>query len=133
MITQGTDLPLDRLHLSPTSAKLPSKETDEKQHLREAVAALDRLESDIGSVSLQGTATPPIQGRHKRTAKENEARNTGLHSIAACLLALLRNLAEPVIPFSLYSRAIRCEKREEAYGLVQDLPEVVSQDLTFGT
>jgi len=119
------------LHLAPTSSSKKSKETDEKQHLREAVAALDRLESDIGSLSMEGTATPPIQGRPKLTPKEDEERNTGLHSIAACLLSFLQNLAEPVIPFSFYSKAIRCEKREEAYGLVQDLPEVVSQNLSL--
>lgn len=108
-----------------SSAKPTASGNDDKQHLREAVGALERLESDIGSLSLEGAATPPVQPR-RLTRTEEDARNTGVRSVAACLVALLESLAEPVIPYAMYGRALACQKREEAYGLVQDLPEVVS-------
>ncbi|GAA5913466.1 uncharacterized protein JCM6883_004396 [Sporobolomyces salmoneus] len=129
-LDNGNELPLDRLGFARPNSQASSDDEGDKQHLREAVSALERLESDIGSLSMEGTATPPVQPR-KPSKEESALRRVGVHSVAACLLALLESLAEPVIPFEMYGRALRCEKREEALGLVQDLPEVHANVLLY--
>lgn len=128
-LDSGTELPLDQLGIvMPNSA--PSIDDEDKQHLRDAVVALDRLESDIGSLSLEGTATPPVQPR-RFSSEEATKRKLGTYSVAACLLSLLESLEEPVVPSSFYDRAIKCEKREEAYGLIRDLPDTNANVLLY--
>ncbi|GAA6010535.1 hypothetical protein JCM11491_006985 [Sporobolomyces phaffii] len=126
----GADLPLSRLGVANSDSTSASRAEEDKSHLRDAVVALERLESDIGSLSLEGTATPPVQAR-KPTREQDAKRKTGVHSVATVLLGLLESLADPVIPYTMYGRALRCEKREEAYGLVQDLPEVHANVLLY--
>lgn len=124
LLRQATDFPLDALGFETSRPEV----AQDKQHLRDAVTALEQLESDIGSLSLEGTATPPTLPPDR---KVTAARTMGMHSVAACLLALLASLAEPVIPYSLFVRAIKCDKREEACALVQDLPPVVCQAFSW--
>ena len=120
---------MERLGFERPVAKASNEDEGDKEHLRDAVVALERLESDIGSLSLEGTSTPPVMQQPpaaRPRPQDDVARRIGVQSVAACLLVLLENLAEPVIPDALYLRAIRCEKREEACALVQDLPAAVS-------
>ncbi|GAA5965983.1 hypothetical protein JCM3765_004142 [Sporobolomyces pararoseus] len=127
----GDELPLDQLGFAALGSNKSEKlEDEDKQHLREAIVALERLESDIGSLSLEGAATPPVQPR-KLSKDEQDQRNRGIHSVAGSLVSLLESLAEPVIPYSQYGRALKCERREDAYGLIQDLPEVHSIVLLY--
>ncbi|GAA6062981.1 hypothetical protein JCM10212_005804 [Sporobolomyces blumeae] len=132
----GSPIPVDRLRLSHPSPASQKPPVDDTQHLRDANHALERLESDIGSLALGGTETPPAVRSATPTKmplddEDGDERAVGLHSVAACLLALLDSLEEPVIPGSMYARALRCEKREEALGLVQDLPEVHANVLLY--
>ncbi|GAA5932015.1 uncharacterized protein JCM15063_001101 [Sporobolomyces koalae] len=124
LIASGINFPLNALGFETSRPEV----AEDKQHLRDAVTALERLESDIGSLSLEGTATPPTLPLDR---KDTAARTMGMHSVAACLLALLASLAEPVIPYSLFARAIKCDKREEACALVQDLPPVHANVLLY--
>jgi hypothetical protein len=43
-----------------------------------------------------------------------------------CFLRWLEALPEPVITYKAYPRALRAEKRQDAYAVVQSLPAIVS-------
>jgi hypothetical protein len=162
---QGDDFPLDRLLPSPTStanSSLSPSTEDDRQHLTDAVDALDQLESDIGSISLTSPLEAPTtldttsRARslsiasasslaHRTRAgslassaappavleEEEDSSSLGLHSVANCVLRFLESLEEPVVTYELYGRAIAAERREEAYGVVQELPESVRVSLSF--
>ncbi|GAA5962330.1 hypothetical protein JCM21900_003091 [Sporobolomyces salmonicolor] len=135
----GVDLPADRL-LPASSTHTPLTNEDEgteKEHLRDAVAALQHLESDIGAMALSATSVPPaapeiLTATSPRVIADEEVGwDIGLHSVADCLLRFLESLEEPVITFALYPRAIRVETRDEAYSVVQDLPEAHANTLLY--
>ncbi|BGP20914.1 hypothetical protein JCM10213_003541 [Rhodosporidiobolus nylandii] len=139
----GSDFPLDRLLPSSSSSAAPaspSSPDDDKQHLHDAVSALEHLESDIGSISL---SSPPLaladDGHRARSLSlvapsaddEDDGRFAGLHSVTDCTLKLLESLKEPVVPDELYVQALKAETREEAYSVVQALPEVHANTLLY--
>lgn len=45
--------------------------------------------------------------------------------MADCLIRFLDSLAEPVITFQAYPRALRAEKRADAYRVIESLPAIV--------
>ncbi|GAA5852023.1 hypothetical protein JCM8547_000130 [Rhodosporidiobolus lusitaniae] len=160
----GDDFSLDQLPPSPpslsTAAPLdsPDSSSSDKQHLHDAVSALDQLdhlESDIGSISLSSpplplpdssSLSPPSYPARERSLslasaasalfaptieEEDGGRYAGLHSVADCVLRLLESLEEPVVCFALYERALRAEKREEVFEVVRALPEAHANTLLY--
>lgn len=136
--SQGGVFPLERL-LGPTSQPAPSSPPPSQESLKQ----LARLEledeplegGDIGIVPLSPEKprrpfiTPPIP-RTDSSASTSAAASTteqiGVASMASCLLRWLEALPEPLVTFKAYSRALRVERREEAYAVVRSLPAIVS-------
>lgn len=50
----------------------------------------------------------------------------GVASVADCLLRWLEALPEPLVTFRAYPRALRVEKRDDAYAVVRSLPAIVN-------
>ncbi|GAA6050694.1 hypothetical protein NBRC10513_004222 [Rhodotorula toruloides] len=153
----GEDFPLDEL--LPSSVLSAGSETstirsdgpEDKQHLLDAVSALDQLESDIGAISLSSPTLPsnfasaPLEtaSSPSRTSlpadtsstpadeSDSAERYIGLHSVADCLLRFLEYLQEPVVGGEAFERAIRCENRDEAYAVVQSLKETHANTLLY--
>ncbi|GAA6016682.1 hypothetical protein JCM10207_000146 [Rhodosporidiobolus poonsookiae] len=138
----GIDFPVDRF-LPSSSAEPTSTPSPEDEHLHDAVSALEHLESDIGSISLSSPPLAPPEPPRPRSLsaaststrppidEEEDGRFAGLHAVATCVLRLLESLAEPVITYELYGRAIRAERREDAYAVVQALPETHANTLLY--
>ncbi|BGP44054.1 hypothetical protein JCM10449v2_008111 [Rhodotorula kratochvilovae] len=134
----GVDFPLDRFFPSPepSSPTVKSGTSTDAPHpeFADAVAALDALEADIGSFSL---SSPPLASRPSSPPAfpagndEREADHLGLHTLADCALLFLDALAEPVVTFEAYERALRCEARDEAYRVVRELPEAHANTLLY--
>ncbi|GAA6030598.1 hypothetical protein JCM8097_006227 [Rhodosporidiobolus ruineniae] len=147
----GDDFPLDRLLPSSTSSESlasPDSSSSDKEHLKGAVSAIDQLEADIGSIALSspGLDAPSDESSRPRSLsaassaapsppapleEEDDGRYAGLHSVADCVLRLLESLEEPVVTYELYARAVRAERTEEAYAVVQALPEVHANTLLY--
>ncbi|KPV72858.1 uncharacterized protein RHOBADRAFT_66874 [Rhodotorula graminis WP1] len=144
----GSDFPLDRfLATASTTATADHDEAPHEPHhaeVADAVAALDALEADIGAISLSSPSLPSRPSSpHLRTSagRSNGARlgasddgepdHLGLHSLAACTLGFLASLAEPVVCWSAYERALGCEDRDEAYRVVRELPEAHANALLY--
>ncbi|BGP35956.1 hypothetical protein JCM10296v2_007808 [Rhodotorula toruloides] len=156
-IDTGEDFPLDTLLPSSVLSKgsdtsrIRSDEPEDKQHLLDAVSALDQLESDIGAISLSSPTLPsnfasaPLEyaASPSRTSTDGNTSSTpadesdsaeryiGLHSVADCLLRFLEYLQEPVVGGEAFERAIRCENRDEAYAVVQSLKETHANTLLY--
>ncbi|BGO96216.1 hypothetical protein JCM10020v2_007953 [Rhodotorula toruloides] len=153
----GDAFPLDKLLPScalsqgPETSAIRSDEPEDKQHLLDAVSALDQLESDIGAISLSSptlpstfaSAPPELVSSPSRTSTPADTSSTladesdsaerymGLHSVADCLLRFLESLQEPVVGGEAYERALRCENRDEAYAVVQSLEETHANVLLY--
>jgi len=137
--SQGADFPLDRfLASASTTAAADEDEAAHEPHhaeVADAVAALDALEADIGAISLSSPSMPSRPSSPRARAlgggsngggvDDGEPDHLGLHSLAACTLGFLAALAEPVVCWSAYERALGCEDRDEAYRVVRELPEAV--------
>ncbi|GAA5916458.1 hypothetical protein JCM6882_006461 [Rhodosporidiobolus microsporus] len=149
---EGDDFPLDHFLPSKSSPPPVDSPSSDKQHLHDAVDALDaldHLESDIGSISLSSPPLAPPSSEPSRARslsvasaaassvkppsieEEDDGRNIGLHSVADCVLRLLESLEEPVVTYELYQRAVSAEKRDEAFGVVQALPEAHANTLLY--
>lgn len=117
--SQGNPFPLAQLVPPPEPALSPPP------------AERTRRDSDIGEISLSPPPPPRIRPfitspRQHTTDDEDAGPNIGIHSMADSLLRFLDSLAEPVITFSAYSRALRVEKRADAYRVIESLPAIVS-------
>lgn len=89
------------------------------------------LDADIGAVQLSpnlSRSLPPLKPPPLAAglAVEEERDSLGIHSMADCFLRFLDSLAEPVVTFAAYSKALRVERRYDAYRVVESLPVVVS-------
>lgn len=96
--------------------------------------------ADLGGMTLSDhqplptlqQATEIKRSMTKDDEMENDSerlrgRRRGVASMAACLLRWLDSLPEPVVPFELYTKALRAEtSRDEAYTVVASLPKLVS-------
>ncbi|GAA5911997.1 hypothetical protein JCM8208_006453 [Rhodotorula glutinis] len=140
----GADLPTDRF-LSPAASRTTGEVAEaphEPHHaeVADAVAALDALEADIGAISLSSPgmpsrpSSPPARALGSSSngaVDDGEPDHLGLHSLAACTLGFLASLAEPVVCWSAYERALGCEDRDEAYRVVRELPEAHANTLLY--
>ncbi|BGP28134.1 hypothetical protein JCM10295v2_007121 [Rhodotorula toruloides] len=150
-LDSGDDFPLDKLLPSSRAAEATSAHADQsedQQHLIDAVSALDQIESDIGAFSLASPTllstvpreAPRSSSRASTTAdasstlageSDSAERYIGLHSVADCLLRFFEHLQEPVIGGEAFERAIRCESQAEAYTVVQGLKETHANTLLY--
>ena len=89
--------------------------------------------SDIGALSLSPPHSaveshppvglpPPAAAAVPGGDSSTDAAGAGVHAVADCLLRLLDSLETPVVSGAAYSRALRIEKRDDAYQLVHELP-----------
>ncbi|GAA5845905.1 hypothetical protein JCM9279_002419 [Rhodotorula babjevae] len=138
------DFPLDRFLASASATSMADDDmaAHEPHHaeVADAVAALDALEADIGAISLSSPSmpsrpsSPPARAAGRSSdgaADDGEPDHLGLHSLAACTLGFLASLAEPVVCWSAYERALGCEDRDEAYRVVRELPEAHANTLLY--
>ncbi|GAA5988375.1 hypothetical protein JCM10908_003536 [Rhodotorula pacifica] len=117
----------------------------DKQHLVDAVDLLDRLEADLGSVSLHSDSrdhSEDEQTPSSRPAQDHNTASSGadtvvrqdptyMHAAAKCLLRLLEALPEPLVESRLYEVAICCDSREAAYEVLHSLNEVHANTLLY--
>ena len=117
----------------------------DKQHLVDAVDLLDKLETDLGSVSLDFGPREHLEPALPLAGSNRDAASSGLtgggggggggggrettpataYAAAACLVRILKALPEPVVETRLYEAAIRSDSREAAYEVLHSLKEVV--------
>ncbi|GAA6054854.1 hypothetical protein JCM3770_004109 [Rhodotorula araucariae] len=134
----GGEFPSDSFLPSPEPASPGAEDGSSSDiahpEVADAVAALDALEADIGSISL---SSPPLSARPASPPRlpvrnnECEVDHLGLHSLADCVLLFLDALAEPVVTYEAYDRALRCDARDEAYRVVRELPEAHANTLLY--
>lgn len=133
--------------------RVDSSEDDktDKQHLVDAVDLLDKLETDLGSVSHDfgggGTCDersddeqpiaisshirkpvatlPPASASARTGTGGRDSSPATAYAAAACLVRILKTLPEPVVETRLYEAAIRSDSREAAYEVLHSLKEVV--------
>lgn len=105
----------------------------------DAVDLLDRLEADLGSVSLHSDSREHSEDEQTASSRSGRDRPfasktigsadtqdpTYVHAAATCLLQLLEALPEPLVEYRLYEAAIRCDSRDAAYEVLHSLNEVV--------
>jgi len=65
---------------------------------------------------------PPAAAAVPSGDSSTDAAGAGVHAVADCLLRLIDSLETPVVSGAAYSRALRIEKRDDAYQLVHELP-----------
>ncbi|TKA51445.1 hypothetical protein B0A53_05358 [Rhodotorula sp. CCFEE 5036] len=139
--------------------RVDSSEDDktDKQHLVDAVDLLDKLETDLGSVSHDfgggGTCDersddeqpiaisshirkpvatlPPASASARTGTGGRDSSPATAYAAAACLVRILRTLPEPVVETRLYEAAIRSDSREAAYEVLHSLKEVHANTLLY--
>lgn len=139
--------------------RVDSSEDDktDKQHLVDAVDLLDKLETDLGSVSHDfgggGTCDersddeqpiaisshirkpvatlPPASASARTGTGGRDSSPATAYAAAACLVRILKTLPEPVVETRLYEAAIRSDSREAAYEVLHSLKEVHANTLLY--
>ncbi|KWU42743.1 DNase I-like protein [Rhodotorula sp. JG-1b] len=131
--------------------RVDSSEGDksDKQHLVDAVDLLDKLETDLGSVSLDFGPREHLEPALPLSGSNRDAASSGLtgggggggggrettpataYAAAACLVRILKALPEPVVETRLYEAAIRSDSREAAYEVLHSLKEVHANTLLY--
>ncbi|SCV67135.1 BQ2448_5781 [Microbotryum intermedium] len=133
-----------------------SEDGEEDDEINEPVEA--DMEADIGALSLSPsvpsrfptrkkpstttTAPPVVHAKIKDNPRRAsvaplsqtlraKASDLGVLSMGDCFLRWCEALPDPIVPFGLYEDAVKVEKREDAYALVERMPMIHSSTLLY--
>ncbi|KAK4705358.1 hypothetical protein P7C70_g847, partial [Phenoliferia sp. Uapishka_3] len=139
-LDSGDEFPKDRLlHRETSHSQTNSLEAIlEDAHIAAKFISTPP-DSDIGVISLSPPKlrTPPsypfsrIRPRPHSLVNIDASDNFGIHSMADCFILFLESLPEPVITFKAYPRALRVERTEDAYRVVDSLPKLNADVLLY--